>query len=180
MKNLNQKTLVLIKPDAMRRNLAGEIISRIQRVGLVIIDAKMIQASEDVASKHYPDTEEWLTKVGNNTLDDCQKYGFNPVEFFGTDSAKEVGKFILKYNKEALLSGPVLAFVFEGPHAIEIVRKLAGHTVPVLSAPGTIRGDYSTESAITANVGRRNIENLIHASGDPEEATREIKLWFES
>ncbi len=178
MDKINQRTLVLIKPDAMDRNLAGEIIARIERVGLKILDCKIIQASEEIASKHYPDTDEWLIKVGTNTLDDCKKYSFDVVKMMGTDDARKIGKMILKFNKDFLMSRPIIALIFEGPHAIEIVKKIAGHTIPVLSPAGTIRGDYSSESAITANSQKAPIRNLVHASGSVEEAQREIKLWF--
>jgi nucleoside-diphosphate kinase len=178
MNNFVQKTLVLIKPDAMERNLAGEIISRFQRVGLRIVDCKMVQADEELASQHYPVTDTWLEKVGHNTLDDCEKYGFDPMEVLGTNDPKEVGKIIHKYNKENLLRGPVIAFIFEGVHCVEVVRKLVGHTLSILAAPGTIRGDFSPESAMYANLQKRTVQNLVHASGDPEEAEREIALWF--
>lgn len=176
--DLNQKTLIFIKPDALARNLAGEILARFQRVGLKIVNAKMFWPDEKLASAHYPVTDEWLEKVGNNTLDDCKKYGYDPIKVIGTDVPKEVGYLIHKYNKEMLLSGPVLAFVLEGTHAVEVVRKLVGHTVPVLAVPGTIRGDYSNDSAMAANLDKRTIYTLVHASGSKEEAQREIDLWF--
>lgn len=178
MNNLVQRTLVLIKPDGMKRGLAPEIVARIEGIGLKVIEKKEVQASEEIASKHYPNTEEWLTKVGNNTLGDCEKYGFDPVGILGTKEPLEIGKLILQYNKEFLMSGPVLALIFEGPHAVELVRKLVGATLPVLAAPGTIRGDYSGDSAMLATLEKRSVYNLIHASGDPEEAAREIALWF--
>ncbi len=175
---INQKTLILVKPDAMRRRVAGQIISRLELVGLRIVDCIYKQADHDLASKHYPVTDEWLTKVGGNSLSDCEKYGVDPMELLGTNEPKEVGKLIHQFNIDFLKSGPVLAIVFEGPHAVEIVRKLVGHTIPVLAAPGTIRGDFSSESAISAGTEKRTVENLIHASGSVEEAEREIELWF--
>lgn len=175
---MTQRTLVLIKPDAMARNMAGEIISRIENVGLRIVDAKFHHADEELAAAHYPVTEAWYAKVGGNTLSDCEKYDLDPIETMGTKDPIEIGKLVHKFNIEFLTSAPVLALVFEGAHAVEVVRKLVGHTVPLLSAPGTIRGDYSVESAVLANFERRPIANLIHASGEPEEAAREIELWF--
>jgi nucleoside-diphosphate kinase len=77
-----------------------------------------------------------------------------------------------------LMEGPVLAMVLEGPHAVELVRKITGHTLPLVSAPGTIRGDYSYDSSYLANSSKRPIKNLIHASGNKEEAVYEIPLWF--
>jgi nucleoside-diphosphate kinase len=178
MNKFYQKTLVLIKPDAMERNLAGEIIARIQKVGLRIVDCKMIQADENLATEHYPVTDEWLSKVGNNTISDCDKYGVDVKEAMGTDVPIEIGKKVHHWNKAYLMQSPVLAIVFEGIHAVEIVRKLCGPTLPLLAPAGTIRGDYSSASAISENIENAPIRNLMHASGDPEEAKREIELWF--
>lgn len=178
MSKLSEQTLVLIKPDGLKRGLAGEIIKRLERVGLKITNCQMRQADEALSAEHYPVTDEWLTKVGNNAIHDCEKYGFEITEVMGTADPKEIGQIIHSYNKELLMSAPVLALVFEGPHAVEIVRKLVGHTIPVLSSPGTIRGDFSSESAISAGLEKRTVYNLIHASGSSEEAQREIKLWF--
>jgi len=77
-----------------------------------------------------------------------------------------------------MTSGPVLAFVLQGPHAIEVVRKIVGFTLPQKSQPGTIRGDYSFDSSYLANKNKRPIRNLIHASGNKEEAEFELSLWF--
>ncbi len=178
MKDVTQKTLVLIKPDGMKRNLAGEIIRRIETIGLKMIKAKLVEADDKLASEHYPATDEWLNLVGEKSLSDFVKYEMDPIEVLGTKEPREIGELILKFNKEYLMSGPVLAMVFEGPHAIELVRKLAGSTNPILAAPGTIRGDYCTDSALLSDIEKRSIYNLIHASGEPSESEREIELWF--
>jgi nucleoside-diphosphate kinase len=75
-------------------------------------------------------------------------------------------------------SGPVVAMVVEGLQAIDMVRKLAGPTLPFKAEMGTIRGDFSVDSPVVANVEGRSIHNLFHASENPEEAEHEIKLWF--
>lgn len=173
-----QKTLVLIKPDAMERKLAGEIISRFERVGLKMVDCKLVQADKKLASEHYPVTEEWLNKVGNNTLSDSEKYGVLAKEIFGTEEAAEIGKMVHEWNMSFISSGLILAMVWEGTHAVEVVRKLCGPTLPLLAPPGTIRGDFSSASAISENALNLPIRNLIHSSGTKEEADREIKLWF--
>lgn len=178
MNNLTQQTLVLIKPDGMARNLAGEIIARIERLGLKMIKAKLVHADDNLASNHYPETQEWLELVGKKSLEDFTKYNMDAVEVLGTSEPMEIGRLILKFNKEYLQSGPVLAMVFEGPMAIELVRKLAGSTNPILAAPGTIRGDFCTDSALLSDIEKRSIYNLVHASGEPSEAEREIELWF--
>ena len=178
MSQLIERTLVLLKPDAVRRALMGEIISRFERVGLKIVKAKLVQADIELASKHYPTTPEWLDKVGNNTISDCQKYGLDVKKTMGTDIPAEIGKLVHKWNMEYILSAPVFALVFEGIHAVEVIRKLCGPTLPLLAAPGTIRGDFSSNSAISENIEHKPIRNLIHASGTVEEAEREIALWF--
>lgn len=100
------------------------------------------------------------------------------IEVLGTREPMEIGRLILKFNKDYLQSGPVLAMVFEGPHAIELVRKLAGSTNPIMAQPGTIRGDFCTDSALLSDIEKRSIYNLVHASGSEDEAKREIELWF--
>lgn len=173
-----ERTLVLIKPDALKRGIVGEIISRFEKIGLKIIGCKLIQVERDFAQKHYPVTDEWLLKVGNNTLTDCTKYGIDVVKNLGTDKPLEIGKLVWKWNVDYLISGPVIALVLKGNHAVENVRSMVGSTVPTLASPGTIRGDFSLDSAISANAVGRAIFNLVHASSSKEEAEREIEMWF--
>jgi nucleoside-diphosphate kinase len=100
------------------------------------------------------------------------------VKEMGTADAKEIGHMVRKWLQEYMTEGPVFAFVLEGPHAVELVRQITGHTLPLKAAPGTIRGDYSFDSAALANTRKRPIRNLIHASGNVEEAEFEVALWF--
>ena len=173
-----EKTLVLIKHDGVARCLTGEILARFEKVGLKIIGLKMVHVDKEFAKNHYPVTEKWFSKVGGNTLDDSRKYGVSAKETIGTEDPIEIGKKVHVWNIDYLTSGPVIAVVLEGVHAIETVRKMVGHTVPILSLPGTIRGDYANNSAVSSNIRKRAIYNLIHASADREDAEREIKLWF--
>ena len=173
-----ERTLVLVKPDGVKRALVGEIVSRLERVGLKIVAMKMVYVDREFALKHYPVTYEWYNKVGNNTLDDSKKYGVSAKEVIGTDEPVEIGKKVHKWNVDFLTSGPIVAIVLEGYHSIEVARKIAGTTVPNLAIPGTIRGDLSNHSALSANVENKAIPNLIHTSGNKEEAKREIDLWF--
>lgn len=173
-----EKTLVLLKHDTVSRGFIGEIISRFEKVGLKIVAMKMLHPQEDFAKQHYPVTEEWYKKVGTNTLDDSKKYNINAKETIGTEEPIEIGKKVHNWTVEFLTLGPVIAIVLEGVHAIETVRKLAGETVPNKALPGTIRGDFSTTSALHSNLKNRAIYNLVHSSGDKEEAEREINLWF--
>jgi len=175
---VTEKTLVLIKPDAVKRGLVGEFIARFEKASLKIIGFKMVQADRQLAGKHYPTTKEWLLKVGRNTLSDCKKYGIDVCESLGTDNPLEIGQMVEGWNKEFLMSGPVIVLVLAGDHAIENVRMIVGSTIPTIALPGTIRGDYALDSAISANARKRAVYNLIHASGSKDEAEREITLWF--
>ncbi len=173
-----EQSLVLLKPDAVQRGIIGEILHRFERSGLKIVAAKLVQADEKLASGHYPNSVEWKRNVGQRTVDDCNKYGIDLKKNMGTEDPVEIGEKVKKWNMEFLMSGPVMAFVFQGPHAIERVRALVGPTVPVNAPAGTIRGDFSLDSAIYGNIRNRAIYNLIHASGSVDEAKVEIKLWF--
>lgn len=171
--------MVILKPDALQRGLAGEIISRFERIGLRLIATKMVTPNKDLADSHYPvDRREFIEGMGNKSLSNYKEQGMDPKETLGTEDAHEIGLKIQKWMVDFLTSGPVIALVLEGPHAIEVVRKVAGNTLPVKAEPGTIRGDYSYDSSSLANKEKRPIYNLIHASGDPKEAEFEIKLWF--
>lgn len=174
-----EQTLVILKPDAVARGLIGEIITRFEKVGLKIVGAKVMRADKSLAQKHYPVTREAFIKgMGNKTLENYQALGVDPKKELGTDDALEIGKIIRDWLDDLITAGPVFAMVLEGPHAVELVRKMCGHTLPLLSAPGTIRGDLSYDSSYLANTGKRAIKNLIHASGNVEEAKYEIPLWF--
>ena len=174
-----EKTLVVLKPDAVKRGLIGEIIKRFERVGLKLVACKMLQVSKELADKHYPlSRREFIEGMGKKTLENYKDMGIDPIKEMGTDDPYEIGKVIREWLIEMITSGPVLAMVWEGPHAVELVRKITGHTLPLKAAPGTIRGDFSFDSSYLANTGKRAIKNLIHASGDPEEAEYEINLWF--
>ncbi|MCA9308027.1 MAG: nucleoside-diphosphate kinase [Patescibacteria group bacterium] len=173
-----EKTLVLMKPDAVKRGVVGEILHRFERAGLKMVAVKLVQADEVLAANHYPDDDSWKAKVGGNTLKDCEKYNVDVIELMGTDDPIEIGNMVKEWNKDFLKSGPVLAIVFQGIHAVERVRSLVGHTIPALAIPGSIRGDFSLDSALFGNVSKRTVYNLIHASGSVDEAKHEISMWF--
>lgn len=175
-----EQTLVIIKPDGVVRGLIGQILARFERVGLKVVAAKMTQVEKELAEKHYPaDRDELWEGIGKKTLENYKELGMDPVKEMGTEDPREIGfKHIRKWLHEYISEGPVFAFVLEGPHAIELVRQMTGHTLPVKAAPGTIRGDFSFDSAAIANAKKRPIRNLIHASGNEEEAKHEVSLWF--
>ncbi|MBA3061535.1 nucleoside-diphosphate kinase [bacterium] len=174
-----EKTLVLIKPDAFKRGLIGEIISRFERVGLSLEEIKIVNATTEIVGKHYPDDKNWIRSVGKKTVDTYQKYNLNIAEDLGTDDALEVGKLVRKWLIQHLTSGPVVALILSGNHAIEVVRKIIGNTIPLFAELGTIRGDFSMDSPDLSIKEKRALQNLVHASSTIEEAKREISLWFE-
>lgn len=176
-----EQTLVIMKPDAVKRGLSGEILSRFERVGLKIVGAKMVWMTPEFAKKHYlADRVEWVKGLGEKSLMAYTKNGTDPKVNFGTTDPYEIGKVVAKYLIDYVCSGPVIAFLLEGNLAIEIARKLAGPTLPIMAAPGTIRGDYSNDSTDVANSRCRGLFTLVHASGNKEEAAYEINLWFKS
>ena len=151
-----ERTLVLIKPDGVFRNLVGKIIMRFEDAGLKIVGMKMIWADEKFARQHYrEDLDERYKEVE-------KKYGRN------------VRNELVNYIKE----GPVIAFVLEGVDAIKVTRKITGTTYPNESPSGTIRGDFAHISKDFANANNVMVKNLIHASEDPEGAEIEVALWF--
>lgn len=173
-----ERTLVIVKHDGVARGLVGEIVTRIERVGLKLVAFEMIDPDQNIGQKHYPDSEEWKRKVGERTLEEYKERNIDANEALGTNDPIEIGNMVKEWNVEYLTSGPVVAMVWEGPNAVKVIRKLVGDTVPANSAPGTIRGDFSWDSPEVANEQKRPFYNLIHASGTKEEAQEEIALWF--
>lgn len=144
-----QRTLVLLKPDAIHRGIVGDIMHRFDRVGAKMVGLKMLVSDKDTAGRHYTD-----------------------------DLAKRRGEKVRKIMIEMITSGPIVAIVYEGVEIVEVVRKLVGATEPKAALPGTIRGDFSHISFEYANAKEIAVGNLVHASASPEEAESEIAVWF--
>lgn len=140
-----QQTLVLVKPDGVKRGLIGEVIKRFEQRGLKIVGLKMIQVDPDFSKKHY---------------------------------SAHISKGFYKNLEKFITSGPVVAIVIEGIDAVEVVRKIVGSTEPKSAPVGTIRGDFAHISLNYADSKGKSAENLIHASGNKEEAEQEVALWF--
>ncbi len=173
-----ERTLVIIKPDAVKRGLMGEVISRLERAGLKIVAAKMVWATREQMEGFYPSDEGWLRSVGNKTLNSYREMGLDPKAELGTDDPVEIGRMVKRWLVDYMTETPILLLVVEGNHAVSVVRKLVGNTLPYKAEPGTIRGDFSVDSPDLANREKRSIRNLVHASDSPEEARREIAYWF--
>jgi nucleoside-diphosphate kinase len=147
-----ERTLIVLKPDTIQRGLVGEIITRFERAGLKIVGMKMVSPDEEHFHKHYEGISNLISRWG-----------------------KDIYDVTLSQMTEA----PVIAFVLEGIEAVHYVRKMVGTTDPKDSAPGTIRGDYTHITRGYTNPIGATLPNILHASGNVEEAEKEIKLWFD-
>lgn len=150
MKQL-ERTLIIFKPDAMQRGIVGEILSRFERAGLKIVGNKMLMPTREQFFHHYENIGKVISRRGQKVFD---------------------------VTLDMMSQGPVIAFVLEGVEAAALVRKMVGATEPKSALPGTIRGDYSHISYAHADEHEIGIPNLIHASGDADEAKLEIAHWF--
>jgi nucleoside-diphosphate kinase len=144
-----ERTLVLLKPDAVQLAVIGELLSRFEKAGLKIIGLRMVWADDELAQRHYTE-----------------------------DLANRRGEAVRRQMLDYLVEGPVVAVCLEGIEAIDVVRKIIGSTEPKSALPGTIRGDYAHVSLAHANANDIASKNLVHASGNAEDAAYEIPLWF--
>ncbi len=171
-----ERTLIILKPDALQRNLIGEIVARYERVGLKLVAMKMMKATKELVEKHYTLDPEWIRLAGEKSIKSAKEKGHAPL----SHDAHEAGKMVLTSLIRYITAGPIIAMIWEGSHAVAVSRKLVGGTEPLSSDVGTIRGDYVVDSYKVSNQDGRAIRNLVHASGSVEEAEREIKHWFSS
>lgn len=168
-----ERTLILAKQDAIHRGLVGEIIRRFEQKGMRLAGIKLVMATEKILEQHYTKDEAMQMETGVRTIETWKKQGREVKE-----TPLEIGNKIRQWNIDALKNKPVVAMVFEGFHAVEIGRKIVGHTEPRQALPGTIRGDFSAESYELADEKKRVLINLVHAAGKSHEAEREILAWF--
>jgi len=130
-----ERSLVLIKPDAMRRRLAGTILGRLEEQGLKLVALKMLHLDRALAERHY---------------------------------AIHAGKPFFADLIEYITSTPIVASVFEGEGAVEVIRKIMGATDPARAEPGTIRRDFGLDIQ----------QNAVHGSDSAETAEKEVRLFF--
>lgn len=175
-----ERTLVVIKPDGVRRGLQDEIIFRYKKAGLRILAKKNLTIDKKFAEKHYAATDEQIVGMGTKTLNASKENNRldEMLKIFGTGDAKKIGTQLRGFMISFITSGPVVAMVLDGEDAVKKVRDVTGFTDPQRAAEGTIRGDLGEDSIVKANSEKRAVANLVHASGSVEEAEREIKLWF--
>jgi len=173
--NLPQKerSFVAIKPDGVQRSLIGEIIKRFERTGLKLVGLKLVMATADKCWTHYNKDEKWYEEKGANVVKNRTNASL-PIE----KAAIEYGRDIIGALVKFMTCGPIVIMVWEGNQAVNIVKKLVGGTEPTTSDVGTIRGDLTLDSYELSNFAGRAVRNLIHCSDKPEEAQREIDIWF--
>ncbi|MDO8571171.1 MAG: nucleoside-diphosphate kinase [bacterium] len=174
----SERTLLLVKPDGVKRGLIGECIKRFEQRGYTLVGLKLLNAPKEQLRRHYSGGDEWVTSIGRRTIDDFVNYGKDPMVELGTTDHMQAGLIVIDWLIDFMSSGPIVAMVIEGNQAVEMARKILGATVPTKADIGSIRGDFSIDSPILSGVERRAIQNLMHASGTREEAQKEIPIWF--
>lgn len=171
---LEERVLVIFKPDVLQRQIVGELLTRFERKGFKIVGMKLTLASKELVSKHYTDDPAYLREVGEKGIASALARGEEVKE----RDPMVIGNRVRDWNIMYLACGPVLAFVLQAPNVVEAVRKMTGSSNPANADVGTIRSDYSPDSFFLANMQGRTTRTLLHASDSPENAEREIALWF--
>ncbi|MCD6216210.1 MAG: nucleoside-diphosphate kinase [Candidatus Aenigmarchaeota archaeon] len=161
-----ERTLVIIKPDGMERNIIGDVIKRFESADLRIVGLKMIKADLSLMKKHYPDS--MIPILGEKSVKAGAK----------VKDVNKQGKRVLGWLRKFMMSSPVVAMVLQGENAVKKVRQIVGSTDPSEADVGTIRADYSNDSIAVANAENRTVRNIVHASGSLDEAKKEISIWF--
>ncbi len=168
-----EKTLVILKPDAVQRGLIGELLKRFENTGLKLVALKMMVPSEDLVWKHYNKDDAWFQSKGEKLVENLKAAG-RPVEKEAIEYGREIVGALVKF----MTASPVIPMVWEGNQSVAIIRKIVGGTEPATSIVGTIRGDFTLDSYELANLDDRAVRNLVHCTDDPAESEREISLWF--
>lgn len=168
-----ERSLILLKPDTVQRSLIGVLIQRFERTGLKIAAMKMVVPTEAQLLSHYNKSNEWYERKGKGVVEELKSQGKTtdrePIEY---------GKDIIRTIVTYMTAAPVVAMILEGNKAVSVVTKIVGTTEPATSDVGTIRADFTVDSYSHATFENRAVRNLVHQSESPEEAEREIKLWF--
>ena len=168
-----ERSLVLLKPDTVQRSLVGEVIKRFENTGLKIAAMKMIVPTEAQLLEHYNKDDAWYQRKGEGIAKELEQQG-KPIEKEPMEYGKDIIRTIVRY----MTAAPVVAMILEGNKAVSVVTKIVGTTEPATSDVGTIRGDYTVDSYFHATFENRAVRNLVHQSESPEEAEREMAIWF--
>jgi nucleoside-diphosphate kinase len=170
----HERTLVIVKPDGIQRSLIGEVIKRYEQVGLKLVAMKMLVPTKELVEQHYTLDPEWRRITGEKTIKGYKDKGLKPP----TEDPLEITAILLGRLANYMTSGPVITMVWQGAHAVAIVRKITGGTEPLTSGVGTIRGDFVLDSYQMSDSDGRSVRNIIHASASVKEAQDEIDHWF--
>lgn len=174
MQHIQEKSLIIIKPDGVQRSLIGDVISRLERVGLKLIALKFEIPTKEKVKQHYTIDPLWVEKTGIKAYKSLEEHGEDVLNI----EPIELGNRILGKLEKYISSGPVVIMVWQGAHAVDVIRKLVGGTEPRTSDVGTIRGDFVHDSYEISNIEGRSVRNVVHASGTIDEAKAEINVWF--
>jgi nucleoside-diphosphate kinase len=168
-----ERTLVILKPDAVQRGLVGDLLKRFENTGLKLVAMKMIVPKEEIVWKHYNKDDAWFQSKGEKLVENLKAAG-RPVEKEAIEYGREIIGALVKF----MTASPVVPMVWEGNQSVAIIKKIVGGTEPATSIVGTIRGDYTLDSYEIANLDDRAVRNLVHCTDEPTESEREISLWF--
>ncbi|MFA6422996.1 MAG: nucleoside-diphosphate kinase [Patescibacteria group bacterium] len=169
-----ERTFIAIKPEGIQRRFIGEIITKFEKKGLKLVAAKFTAPSLELTEKHYTDDEAWIESSGNRSYQNYVDKGIDPGK-----TPRELALMTRQRCLDHFTGRTIFAMTWEGPHAVQTGRKIAGHTNPLVADNGSIRGDMSPESYEVSDNFDRTILNIVHASGSVEEAEKEINLWFD-
>ncbi|MDD3669462.1 MAG: nucleoside-diphosphate kinase [Alphaproteobacteria bacterium] len=174
----NEKTFAIIKPEAVAQKLIGKIIAKIEESGLAITKMRMMSVPRALAEKHYAKDDAWCAKIGGGALRDYAKAGRDPKTEAGTDDPIQIGRQIQQRTIAHLISAPVVIMELTGENAAEAFRALCGATEPASADPASIRGLFAKDDYTTSLLEKRPLRNLLHSSGNAEEARAELDMWF--
>lgn len=169
----NERTMIFIKPESIQRRLIGEFITKFEKRGLKLVASKLIVPTKEIIGTHYPDDDSWYIPTGTKTYESFKSKGIDPGK-----TPRELAVIVRERLMEHFVDRPLFLMIWQGPHAVALGRKTAGATNPLVADIGSIRGDYSCESYDFSDNEERAVHTLVHASGTPEEAEAEIKIWF--
>lgn len=171
------KSLVIIKPNALKRKIVHEIISRFEHANLEIEAMQLFRPDRYKVAQHYGLSKQWRIHVGSKAMAKINEL-YDVEKVLGTTDALEFGTMIWNWSVNDLAEKKLLAIIFKGYNAIDRVSKVVGGTEPYSSPAGTIRGDFSSDTIIGANIEHRVLDNVVHRSFCTEEAKHEISTWF--
>src|SRR3989338_2279994 len=128
-----ERTYLMIKPDGVKRGLTGDVICRIEQRGFKIIALRMEQPPRQKVDDHYPKDDAWIMRLGEKTLATYEKYGYDAMRELGTTDKLAIGKMVRGWLLDFMTSAPLVKMVIQGVHAIDMVRKICGNTLPNLA-----------------------------------------------